>query len=184
MATPGTGTLPKVRDAGTARARHILILDDEPALQRLLRVILEGEGHTVTTTDDGRHALDLVAAQRVDLIIQDLRMPKMDGLTFLRLLKERHPDVPSIVLTAFATFETAVEAMRLGAYTHLQKPFDTEELRKIVARALERLEIVKKAPRVGLQISDIISNTALMTQISPLINRVAATAKAARAKSS
>jgi len=166
--TPGTGL-------SNGRRRRIVVLDDELSIQRLLKVILEGEGYEVITTDDGHAALDIVATQQVDLIIQDLRMPKLDGLTFLRLLKERHPGIPSIVLTAFGTFETAVEAMRLGAYTHLNKPFDTEEMRQTVSRALERIEIRRKQPRTETPFLDIISTTSLMVQVSTLINRIGPT---------
>ena len=154
---------------------RILVLDDELAIQQLLKVILEGEGYEVLHTDDGGAALKLLDVPGVDLIIQDLRMPKMDGLTFLRKVKEHHPDIPVIVVTAFGTFETAVEAMRLGAYTHLNKPFDTEEIRLTVARALERIEINRKTSRTGVSFVDIISNTALMTAVSSMIKRVAPT---------
>src|SRR5437773_1807920 len=97
----------------TATRRRILVLDDEAAIQQLLKMILEGEGYDVLTTDDGNAALELLGSQRVDLVIQDLRMPKMDGLEFLKLLKQQQPDTPSIIITAFGTFETAIEAMRL-----------------------------------------------------------------------
>ena len=161
--------------ASGGRRRRVVVLDDESAIQKLLRVVLEDEGYEVLTTDDGKQALDYCANQQVDLIIQDLRMPKMDGLTFLRTLKERHPDIPSIVVTAFGTFETAIEAMRLGAYTHLTKPFDTEEMRQTVSRALERLEFSRKAPRSNTPFIDIISHNSSMAAISSLINRVART---------
>jgi len=160
--------------AGPTR-RRILVLDDELNLQRLLRVILEGEGYEVLVTDDGHAALETVASQQVDLIIQDLRMPKMDGLTFLRLLKEKRPEIPSIVLTAFGTFETAIEAMRLGAYTHLDKPFDTEDIRQTVSRALERIEISRKLPRTASPFLDLIGNTPVMRTVSGLINRIGPT---------
>jgi len=155
--------------------KRILVLDDEQAIQRLLKVILEGEGYEVINTDDGRLALETIQRDGVDLIIQDLRMPKMDGLTFLRLLKESHPEVPSIIITAFGTFETAIEAMRLGAYTHLNKPFDTEEIRHTVLRALERIEIAKKTPRTGVAFLDIVSHTQVMANVSNMIKRVAPT---------
>jgi two-component system, NtrC family, response regulator PilR len=155
--------------------RRIVVLDDETAIQRLLKVILEGEGYEVLTTDDGNVALEKIRQQPVDLIIQDLRMPKMDGLTFLRLVKERHPDIPSIVVTAFGTFDTATEAMRLGAYTHLTKPFDTEEMRQTVSRALQRIEFNRKSPRVSVPFLDIISNTSSIAAITNLIKRVAPT---------
>ena len=159
----------------TATRRRILVLDDEIAIQRLLKMILEEEGYIVLNTDDGDQALEMMTKEPVDLIIQDLRMPKMDGLTFLKTVKERFPDTPSIVLTAFGTFETAVEAMRLGAYTHLGKPFDTTEMRETVARALERHAIGRKAPRSGLQYLDMVSNTTVMAQVSSLVDRVAPT---------
>jgi two-component system response regulator PilR (NtrC family) len=161
--------------ARSATKRRILVLDDEHSIRVVLKSILEGEGYAVLDTDDGREALELMAAQAVDLIIQDLRMPKMDGLTFLKAVKQKFPDVPSIVLTAFGTLETAVDAMRLGAYTHMPKPFDTVEMRDMVARALERHELGRKSPRSGLQYLDMISNTASMAQITSLINRIAPT---------
>ena len=153
---------------------RILLLDDEKSNRIVLKSIMEGEGYAVLHTDDGREALDMMADQHVDLIIQDLRMPKMDGLIFLKSVKQKFPDVPSIVLTAFGTFETAVEAMRLGAYTHLSKPFDTGGMREIVARALKRRTIVRDLPS-GLQYADIVSNTSEMAHISSLIDRVALT---------
>jgi len=170
-----THTAGSQKSAAPARRRSVVVLDDESAIQRLLKVILEGEGYSVFTTDDGHQVLELIERQPVDLIIQDLRMPKMDGLTFLKKLKAKHPDIPSIVVTAFGTFETAIEAMRLGAYTHVTKPFDTEEMRQTVSRALERLEFSKKTPKAGVAFLDIISQTPSMSAISSLINRVART---------
>jgi two-component system, NtrC family, response regulator PilR len=155
--------------------RRILVLDDEIAIQNLLRVILEDEGYEVVHTDDGHKALDIVASGKIDLIIHDLRMPKMDGLSFLRALKAKFPAIPCIVVTAFGTFETAIEAMRLGAYTHVNKPFDTEEIRHTVSRALERIEINKKTPRTNTPFIDIISNASLMADVSNLVNRIAPT---------
>ena len=166
---------PTVPAQGSATRRRILVLDDELNLQRLLRYILEGEGYEVVATDDGHVALETVGSQQVDLIIQDLRMPKMDGLTFLRRLKEKHPEVPSIVVTAFGTFETAIEAMRLGAYTHLDKPLDTEYVRQVVSRVLERVEISRKLPRSTAMFLDLIGNTQLMRQIAVLIKRIGPT---------
>jgi len=155
--------------------RRILVLDDEVSIQNLLRVILESEGHEVFTTDDGHIALKRIDDHGADLIIQDLRMPKMDGLSFLKKLKEKHDNIPSIVITAFGTLESTIEAMRLGAYTSLNKPFDTEEIRHTVSRALERIEVSRKVSRNTVPFLDIISKTSLMAQVSSLINRVAPT---------
>ncbi|HYF49244.1 MAG TPA: sigma-54 dependent transcriptional regulator [Planctomycetota bacterium] len=176
-----TGTPTSNITTGSARTapvlkRRILVLDDEVAIQNLLRVVLESEGYQVFNTDDGRAALKMIGEHKIELVIQDLRMPKLDGLSFLKQLKQQYPDVPSIVITAFGTFETTIEAMRLGAYTHLNKPFDTEEIRSTVSRALERLEIGKRSPRSGsVPFLDIISHTSLMAEISNLVDRVAPT---------
>ena len=162
--------------AAAARKPRILVLDDELSLQRLLQVILSGEGYEVLVTDDGHRALELIEQEGCDLIIQDLRMPKMDGLTFLRLLKERHPRVLSIVLTAFGTWETSVEAMRLGAYTHLSKPFDTEEIRQLVARALERKRISEQSIAGETHpFLDLVGNSPVMNASALLIKRIAPT---------
>ena len=155
--------------------KRILVLDDEQAIQRLLKLVLESEGYEVLNTDDGRLALEMIRQQPVDLIIQDLRMPKMDGLQFLRQLKIDNPELPSIVLTAYGTLETAVEAMRLGAYTHINKPFDTEEIRLTVSRALERIELRKKNPRSLVPFLDIIGTTPSMSAVSSLIEMAAPT---------
>jgi len=155
--------------------KRILVLDDETAIQRLLKIVLDSEGYDVSTTDDGRIALEMIRQNPVDLIIQDLRMPKMDGLQFLRHLKEQNPELPSIVLTAYGTLETAVEAMRLGAYTHINKPFDTDEIRLIVSRALERIELRKKNPRSLVPFLDIIGTNSLMSAVSSLIEMAAPT---------
>ena len=155
--------------------KRVLVLDDENAIQRLLKIVLESEGYDVVTTDDGRLALEMIRQQPIDLIIQDLRMPKMDGLQFLRHLKEQSPELPSIVLTAYGTLETAVEAMRLGAYTHINKPFDTDEIRLTVSRALERIELRKKNPRSLVPFLDIIGTNTLMSAVSSLIEMAAPT---------
>lgn len=167
---------PHVTAGSPASARkRVLVLDDENAIQRLLKIVLESEGYDVLTTDDGRLALEMIRQQPVDLIIQDLRMPKMDGLQFLRHLKEQNPELPSIVLTAYGTLETAVEAMRLGAYTHINKPFDTDEIRLTVSRALERIELRKKNPRSLVPFLDIIGTNSLISQVSSLIEMAAPT---------
>jgi two-component system response regulator PilR (NtrC family) len=170
------GSPPPAREAPPAGRRRILVVDDEASMQRLMRVILEGEGYEVVTTDDGQKALDWVGQQHFDLVIQDLRMPKMDGLTFLRLLKERRPGMLSIVVTGFGTWETAVEAMRLGAYTHLAKPFDTEDFRHLVARAIERLRHGEDHPHsTDFPLLDIVGNSAVMNAVVHMVKRIAPT---------
>jgi len=160
----------------TAAPRRILVVDDEPAMLRLMRVILEGEGYQVVTTDDGNQALTLSKEQPFDLVIHDIKMPKMNGLDFLRKLKETQPSSLAIVMTAFGTWETAVDAMRLGAYTHMNKPFDTGMLRQIVARALERKELSGSgADSAMLPLLDLVGQSAAMYQVVLMIKRIAPT---------
>jgi len=126
-----------VSEAPTAPGR-IIVVDDEPSMRKVLDAALSSEGHEIHTTDDGAEALGLYTGGDWELVIQDLKMPKMDGLELLRSLKEADPDACVIVITAFGTWDTAVEAMRLGAYDYLKKPFDNDHLRSVVSKALER----------------------------------------------
>ncbi len=117
---------------------RIIVVDDERSMRKVLAAALSSEGHEVRTTDDGAEALELYRSGGWDLVVQDLKMPKMDGLELLGRLKELDAAACAIVITAFGTWDTAVEAMRLGAYDYLKKPFDNDHLRSVVARALER----------------------------------------------
>lgn len=162
-----------VRSSPKAR---IIVLENESGMQRLMRVILESEGYHVMVSDDGEEVLEAVDREDWDLIISDLRMPKMEGLTFLRLLKERHPAAICIVLTAFGTWETAIEAMRLGAYTHLAKPFDTEDLRHLVARAVEKKRFIDRNPEAKkMPFLDLVGNSAAMNAVALMVKRIAPT---------
>jgi DNA-binding NtrC family response regulator len=118
------------------RAR-ILVVDDKENMLKLFSRIL-GEAHDVTTASDGQRAVSLVATQPFDLVITDLKMPGVDGFEVLRSVKARAPDTEVIMMTAYATVQDAVEAMKQGAYDYLQKPFDPDDASLVVARALER----------------------------------------------
>ncbi|MBI3832508.1 MAG: sigma-54-dependent Fis family transcriptional regulator [Planctomycetes bacterium] len=171
--TSATTAVPE--NSAPGRKGRVIVLDDEQGMQRLLKLILESEGYEVRGTDDGRLALEW-AAEGCDLVVQDLRMPKMDGLTFLKLLKEKHPGILSIVVTAFGTWETSVEAMRLGAYSHLSKPFDTEEIRQLVARALERKRITERSPASDDRDAlEMVGHSSSMNAVAGLIKRIAPT---------
>ncbi|QDF05735.1 sigma-54-dependent transcriptional regulator [Myxococcus xanthus] len=118
---------------------RILVADDEEGVRSFLAEALEYEGHSVTMAADGEEAARLMARQGVDLLLTDLRMPGMDGLTLLRKVREEQPDVEVVVLTAVGTVESAVAAMKAGAFDFLLKPVGSPaELRLTVARALER----------------------------------------------
>ncbi len=120
------------------RKSRILVVDDERSLREMLSIVLRREGYEVTTAEDVGSALDLIRTGPLpDLLISDLRMPDGSGVEVLRALKERSPGSVGLLLTAFASADTAVEAMRLGAVDYLTKPFDVADLKQRVARYLE-----------------------------------------------
>jgi DNA-binding NtrC family response regulator len=116
---------------------RILIIDDEAILRDAAAEALRRAGHAVDAFDAGRPALDAFAQSGYDLVLSDLRMPGMDGVAVLEEAKRLAPDVPVILVTAFGTVETAVGAMKKGAYDFIIKPYRLEELESLVARALE-----------------------------------------------
>ncbi|OGK98950.1 MAG: Fis family transcriptional regulator, partial [Candidatus Rokubacteria bacterium RIFCSPHIGHO2_02_FULL_73_26] len=117
---------------------RVLVVDDERSMRELLAIMLKQVGHEVTVADGGEHALEALRAGSFDLVITDLRMRKVDGLAVLRAAKELSPQTVVLVVTAFASTETAVEAMKLGAYDYITKPFKMDEIKLTIANALER----------------------------------------------
>ncbi|MBI5461833.1 MAG: sigma-54-dependent Fis family transcriptional regulator [Gammaproteobacteria bacterium] len=116
--------------------KRILVVDDEDKMRRLLELSLKGMGHDVVQAEDGIAALEAFDAAPFDLVLTDLRMPRLDGMGLLRALRERGEDVPVIVLTAYATVETAIEAMKLGATDYIVRPLEIKDMELAVARAL------------------------------------------------
>ena len=117
---------------------RVLVVDDEQSMRELLGIMLKQVGYDVTLADGGETAVEALKNDAFDLVITDLRMRKVDGLAVLRAAKEHSPRTVVLVVTAFASTETAVEAMKLGAYDYVTKPFKLDELRLTIANALER----------------------------------------------
>ncbi len=122
----------------------ILIAEDEPFQREMLRDFLEGEGHRVTESEDGQSALRFLAKSSFDLVLLDFKMPGMDGLEVLREARRLNPEIDAVILTAFGTIETAVEAMKAGARDYLTKPIDLEELSLFVGRIADHRRLVKE----------------------------------------
>ncbi len=123
---------------------NILIVDDEQGMRQLLTLVFTRVGHGVRAAENGRRAVALLHEQPADLIVSDVRMPDMGGIELLRAARGLLPDVAVVLMTAFATVETAREAFKLGADDFIQKPFDVDELKLIVERALEKLALRKE----------------------------------------
>ncbi|MDQ1524815.1 MAG: two-component system, NtrC family, response regulator PilR [Pyrinomonadaceae bacterium] len=116
---------------------NILIVDDEQGMRQLLSLVFGRAGHQVRAAENGRRAVEMLREAAADLIVSDVRMPDMGGIELLRAARELSPDVAVVMMTAFATVETAREAFKLGADDFIQKPFDVDELKLIVEKALE-----------------------------------------------
>ena len=116
-------------------ADRVLVVDDEQSLRKVLAATLQREGYEVTVCGDGEEAISALERDGADVVVTDLVMPRMDGLTLLRKVVARHPDVPVIVVTAHGRIDSAVEAMKAGAFDFLAKPFDHGELKAIIAKA-------------------------------------------------
>ena len=118
---------------------RILVADDEAGLREFLTDTLELDDHQVVAAKDGAEAAKLLDDRGFDLLLTDLKMPKLDGMSLLRKVRAEQPELEVIVMTAHGTVDNAVEAMKLGAFEYLQKPISgPDELRLLVARALER----------------------------------------------
>ena len=129
-------------DGGSAnRLKYrILVVDDEENVRVTTAAILEQEGYTVNTASDGREALDKLNQMKYDLVLTDLRMEDMDGITLLNELNTRHPTLVTIVLTGYASIESSIDALRQGVYDYLVKPCVIDDLKRTVRRALEHRE--------------------------------------------
>jgi two-component system, NtrC family, response regulator PilR len=132
---------------------RVLVVDDERSMRELLAIMLRQAGHDVTLAEGGEQAVEILKNEAFDLVITDLRMRKVDGLGVLRAAKELSPSAVVLVVTAFASTETAVEAMKLGAYDYVTKPFKLDEIKLTIANALERkrLQDENKALRTQLR---------------------------------
>jgi two-component system response regulator PilR (NtrC family) len=117
---------------------RVLVVDDEQSMRDLLAIMLRQAGYEVSVADGGETAIEALKAESFDLILTDLRMRKVDGMAVLKAAKEHSPRTVVLVVTAYASTETAVEAMKLGAYDYVTKPFKLDELKVTVANALER----------------------------------------------
>ncbi len=120
----------------------ILIIEDKDSMAQMLRETLEAEGYGVMIAQDGQNGLDRIRDSHIDLVLSDLKLPKKDGLEVLRTAKAENPLLPVIMMTAFGSIETAVTAMKEGAFDFITKPFDTDHLLLLIKRALENQRLV------------------------------------------
>ncbi len=158
---------------------RLLIVDDEQSYRQLLSLVFESEGHTIRTAVNGRDALEQLQSEPAEVIITDVKMPDMNGIELLRAAREFLPDIGVVLMTAFATVETAREAFKLGADDFIQKPFDVEELKIIVKKAFDKQALInenrafKRAQRERGSVKNIIGRSDKMQAVYQMIETVA-----------
>ncbi|HHA19925.1 MAG TPA: sigma-54-dependent Fis family transcriptional regulator, partial [Methylophaga sp.] len=159
--------------------QSILVVDDEAKMRRLLEIMLTQLDYVVYQAADGQEALDFLSNQAVDLVITDLRMPKIDGIELLRQLRERDNDVSVIVVTAYGTVETAVDTMKYGACDYIVRPFELEAVEAAVKRALKLSKVQRENRFLRQEINqgwgEFIGSSPAMQKIYTLIQQVAPT---------
>jgi len=160
---------------------NILIVEDEPKMRRLLEITLGEDGHTVHIAPDAETGLKCFQREVIDLILTDLKLPGMNGLEFLQEAKRSNASVPIVVMTAYGTVETAVEAMKAGASDYVLKPFSMAELRLVIRKELDvqRVRDENRSLREALgkryHFQNIIARSSRMQEVLAIVERVAAT---------
>ncbi len=158
---------------------NILVVDDKDSMRSMLTETLHEEGYRVDSASSGKKALDLIQNKSYDLVLTDLKMPDIDGFKVLENVKDLDDETAVILMTAFGTIEDAVEAMRLGAYDFITKPFDTDHLCVLVGRALENRRLVAENSLLRQELfgssnfGQIIGQNNKMIEVSKLIQKVA-----------
>ena len=163
------------------RSPRILVVDDERSMRELMAIVLRREGYDVLLAENGRSAIDLLQREPVDLLISDIKMPDVSGVEVLRAAKAVDRDILGIMITAFASTETAVEAMRLGACDYLSKPFDVDLLKMKVREKIESRELrqenvlLKRTLGLTHQFSNIVGRSQAMLDVFKMIETIART---------
>ncbi|NJD09482.1 MAG: sigma-54-dependent Fis family transcriptional regulator [Gemmatimonadetes bacterium] len=158
---------------------RVLAVDDEQVVCEAIRRVLEEEGYQVTTTTSARAGLELIRKESFDLLLLDIKMPEVSGIEFLREARSVSPDTEAIIVTGYATIETAVEAIKLGAFDYLEKPVSPPQLVVVAARALERRQLLNLTRQLRSEletrhrIGNVIVSSPRMRKVMQLVAKVA-----------
>jgi len=159
----------------------ILVVDDEQSMREFLDILLKKEEYRVTLASNGEEAVKLIEKDIFDLILMDIRMPRMDGITVLKKVKVLSPETIVIMITAYASADTAIKAMKEGAYDYITKPFKVEEIKLIIKNALEKKNLqnenllLKKVVRDRFHFGNIIGQSPKMLTLYDLLEKVSGT---------
>ncbi|MBY0554131.1 sigma-54 dependent transcriptional regulator [bacterium] len=157
---------------------RILVVDDEESIREFLEIMLKKENYEVTTAEDGLRAKEILSKKSFDMVISDMQMPNMTGIELLKYVKESYPDIVFMMITAFGTTETAVDAMKMGAYDYVTKPFKIDEVRLNIANALRsknletEVRVLKKEMVKEYSFQNMVGNSPAMHAVFDLVKRV------------
>lgn len=157
---------------------RILVVDDEESIREFLEIMLKKENYEVTTAEDGLRAKEILSKKTFDMVISDMQMPNMTGIELLKHVKETYPDMVFMIITAFGTTESAVDAMKMGAYDYVTKPFKIDEVRLNIANALRsknletEVRVLKKELVKEYSFQNMVGNSSAMHAVFDLIKRV------------
>lgn len=157
---------------------RILVVDDEESIREFLEIMLKKENYEVTTAEDGLRAKEILAKKTFDMVISDMQMPNVTGIELLQHVKETYPDMVFMIITAFGTTESAVDAMKMGAYDYVTKPFKIDEVRLNIANALRsknletEVRVLKKELVKEYSFQNMVGNSSAMHSVFDLIKRV------------
>jgi two-component system nitrogen regulation response regulator GlnG len=159
-----------------------LVVDDEPSVGMIFHRILGEAGYEVVSASDGNECLRSIKKQEPNLVFLDLQMPGLNGVETLRRLRETHPSLPVVIMTAYQTVSSAVETMKLGALDYLIKPLDADHVKSVTRQALEVGEMTRRTPAVkesvrpdALPAQDVVAKSPEMRRVMELIRKVAPT---------
>ena len=158
---------------------RILIVEDEKSLKEVLRILLEEEGYEITAADNGLEGMDYIQNDIFDLVVTDIKMPKADGFEVLKKVKEISPSTIVIMITAFGTTESTIEAMKLGAYDYIHKPFKIDEIRHVIQKAFEKknlseeLSLLREKIKSSSGLENLVGKSLKMQELFTLIQKVA-----------
>ena len=160
---------------------RVLIVDDEKGMRDFLSIMLKKEGYAVVASESADKASELVGKGEFDLVISDIAMPGKSGIEILKQTKAANPDTPVIMITAYASTESAIEALKLGAYDYIIKPFDVEEMKTVVRNAIEKRRLenenraLKRELKEKLRFDEMIGDSPRMREVFDLIAKIAPT---------
>lgn len=157
---------------------RVLVVDDEPGMRDFLEIMLRKDGYEVDTASDGAEAIDRIEQKMFDLAVVDVQMPVMNGIDVLQKINEKSPETTVIMITAYASHETAIDAMKLGAYDYITKPFKIDEIKLVIKKSLEKKRLERENSRLKKELEtkygfgNIIGRSPEIVKVFELIKRV------------